>query len=127
MPTSSGGPDRSLFLWRSLGLVRLTRSTSTLRIRRNRNTVNRAVGVFLKRAGDTADPEFHAAPHVNGDIGPLNDDVGDCEAPAWLQNSECLGDHAVLLGGQIDHAIRDDHVDGAVRKRDVLDFAFEKL
>ena len=34
---------------------------------------------------------------------------------------------AVLVGGKIDHAVGDDHVDRVVGQRDVLDLALEEL
>jgi len=53
--------------------------------------------------------------------------VGDGEAPARLEDAEGLGEHAVLVGGEIDDAVRNDHVDRIVGQRNGLDLALEKL
>ena len=38
-----------------------------------------------------------------------------------------LADHAVLVGGEVDHAVGDDDVDARVREREFLDIALEEL
>ena len=85
-----------------------------------------AVVVLVERAGDAANPEHHALAdrvrHFAAD-----DDVGNGEAAAGLEHAERLAQDAVLVGGKIDDAVRDDHVDRIVGQRNVLDFAFEEL
>ena len=49
------------------------------------------------------------------------DHVGDGEAAAGLQHAERFAQHAVLVGGEVDDAVRDDHVDRVVGQRDALD------
>src|SRR5256885_5404855 len=43
------------------------------------------------------------------------------------QNPERFPEDTILIGRQIDNAIRDDDVDGIIRKRNILDFTFEKF
>ena len=54
-------------------------------------------------------------------------DVRDREAPARLEHAERLGQHAVLVGREVDHAVRDDDVDRVVGQRNVLDLALQEL
>ena len=51
--------------------------------------------------------------------------LGDKPA-ARFENPESLAQYLVLVRGQIDDTVRDDHVYGAVRKRDILDVALQK-
>ena len=74
------------------------------------------------------------APDVGAAFGPLRrrqmvlgDDIGDPQPPARGQHPEHLADHRRLVGGQVDHAVGDHHVDRAVRQRDVLDLALHEL
>ena len=55
------------------------------------------------------------------------DDVGDREATAGLEHAERLAEHRGLVGRQVDHAVREDDVDGAVGDRQVLDLAEPEL
>lgn len=57
----------------------------------------------------------------------LGQDVGDAQAASGSQDAEALGEHGALIAGQVDHAVGDDHVDGAVRQRDRLDVAVQEL
>ena len=82
--------------------------------------------VLLERAGDAADPQLHAAPHLGRHLA-ANHDVGDREAAAGLEHAEGFAQHAILVGREIDHAVGDDHVDGVVGQRDVLDLALQEL
>ena len=43
------------------------------------------------------------------------------------QQPVCFGEHGGLVGGQVDHAVGDDHVDGGVRQRDGLDGALDEF
>ena len=56
-----------------------------------------------------------------------HDHVGDGEAAARLQHAERLAQHAVLVGREVDDAVRDDDVDRVVGQRDVLDLALQEL
>ena len=47
--------------------------------------------------------------------------------PPGLSTRKASRKHAVLVGRQVDHAVRDDDVDGVVGQRNVLDLAFQKL
>jgi hypothetical protein len=46
------------------------------------------------------------------------DDVGDAEAPARFEDPVGLGEHGGLVGGQVDDAVGNDHIDGARRQWD---------
>ena len=56
-----------------------------------------------------------------------DDHVGHGQAPAGFEDPECLAQNGVLVRRQVDHAVRDDHVDGAVGQRNRLDRAFEEF
>ena len=56
-----------------------------------------------------------------------NHDIGNGKTAAGLQHAKRLAQDAVLVGGEVDDAVGDDDVDGVVRKRDILDLAFEEL
>src|SRR6266850_92896 len=85
-----------------------------------------AVFIFLERAGDAADPEFHALANGGGDF-TANNDVGDGEAAAGLEDAEGFAEHAVFIAGKIDDAVGDDDVHGVVRQRNVFDGTFQKF
>ena len=74
---------------------------------------------FFESAGDAAGPEFDVAADFGGDLA-ADDDVGDGEAAAGLEDAEGFGEDAVLVGGEVDDAVGDDDVDGVVGQRDVL-------
>jgi len=44
-----------------------------------------------------------------------------------FENAKRLREYTIFVGGEVDHAVADDHVHRAVRQRDVFDLAFEKL
>ena len=77
-------------------------------------------------AGDAADP---GAPlgTVGGREVVLGDHIGDADAAARLEHAEGLGEHGWLVGGEVDHAVRDDHVDRVGGQGDGLDLALEEL
>ena len=58
---------------------------------------------------------------------PARHDVGDGETAAGLQNAKGFAQNLVFIGGQIDDAVRDDHVDGVVGQWDALDLAFQEF
>ena len=86
----------------------------------------RAVVVLIERPGDAAGPEQHVSPNLLRNR-PTGHDIGDSEPAARLQNAERLAQHAILVGGQVDNAVGNDHVDRVVRQRDVFDLALEEL
>ena len=53
--------------------------------------------------------------------------VADAEPAAGPQHAEHLVDHSRLVGRQVDHAVRDDHVDARLGQRDVLDESLQEL
>src|SRR6266540_6034281 len=67
----------------------------------------RHILLFGERSGDAADPELDTLLDRRRDFA-LRHDVGDGEPPARLQDAERLAQHAVLVGGQVDDAIRND-------------------
>jgi hypothetical protein len=62
-------------------------------------------------AGDAADVVAAFGAVGLGEV-VLGDDVGDAEPPARLEDSVRLGEHRGFVGGQVDDAVGDDHVDG---------------
>ncbi len=77
---------------------------------------------FLQRAGDAPDPQLDAAANLRRHL-TADDDVGDGEAAARTQHAEPLGERAVLVPGQVDDTVRDDHVHGGLGQRDVFQLA----
>ena len=57
----------------------------------------------------------------------VGDDVADAEPAARAEHPERFGQHAGLVGGQVDHAVGDDDIDVPVGQRDVLDVAVQEL
>ena len=76
-------------------------------------------------AADAADPLFCLGPltWVDAFVGG---NVADAQSAAGAQNPERLGEDACLIGGQVDDAVGDDHVDLLVGQRDVLDMAVQE-
>ena len=87
---------------------------------------SRAIVAFLEGSGDAADPQLDAAPDGGRHLA-AHDDVRYGEPPAGLEHAKCLGEHAILVRRQVDHAVRDDHVHGVVGERDRLDLALQEL
>jgi DNA-binding transcriptional ArsR family regulator len=54
-------------------------------------------------------------------------DVRHDKSSAGLQNAEGFGHHPALVGSEIDHAVRDDQVNGVRWERNRLDVVLEKL
>src|SRR5439155_23089892 len=54
-------------------------------------------------------------------------DVSDADTSSGPQDTVHLGEHARLVDGEADHAVGNDHVDGARGQRNVLDVALEEL
>jgi len=57
----------------------------------------------------------------------LGHHVGDPDPASGPQHPEHLGEHRRLVGGQVDHAVRDDHVDRTVGQGHVLDEPLDEL
>src|SRR4051794_17375850 len=57
----------------------------------------------------------------------VRDHVGYGEASTGSEDPRRLGDHAPLVGRQVDDAIRDDDVDALVDERQLLDVALGEL
>ena len=53
--------------------------------------------------------------------------MGSHDSLVAPQQPVCFGEHGGLVGGQVDHAVGDDHVDGGVRQRDGLDGALDEF
>src|SRR2546422_4781489 len=79
--------------------------------------------LFLQGACDTPHPGLNAPAHLGRKL-PSHHDVRHREATSRLEHPERLAEHPALVGGEIDYAVRDDHVHRAVRQRDVLDLPF---
>src|SRR5512132_941159 len=84
-----------------------------------------AIVVFFECAGHAADPQEHALADLGRDLAP-GDDVRHRKAAAGLEHTKGLPQHAVLIGREIDHAVRDDDVYGIVRKWDIFDLTFQE-
>ena len=56
-----------------------------------------------------------------------DDDVGHGESTARFQDPERLVQHGIFIAGEVDHAVRDNHVHGIGRQRNRLDGAFEEF
>src|SRR5581483_5558995 len=85
-----------------------------------------AILVLLERTGDAADPQLDTPADLRRNVA-AHDDVGYREAPSRLQDAEGFAKNAALVGGEIDHAVRDDDVDGLIRKGNRFDLALEEL
>jgi len=81
---------------------------------------------FQKSSGNSAGPEVDALAGVLGDFG-ADDHVGELETPARAQDAVDLGEHSVLVGHEVDHAVGDDDVDGFVGEGQILDQAMVQL
>jgi hypothetical protein len=53
--------------------------------------------------------------------------TSDTANSARPQHAEGFAERAILVGGEIDDAVRNDHVDRIVRQRHMLDFPLEEL
>jgi hypothetical protein len=55
------------------------------------------------------------------------DDIRNGKAATRFQDAERFPQHAVFVARQVNDAVAYDDIDGGVRQRDMLDFAFEKF
>ena len=81
---------------------------------------------LFQRAGDAAHPQQHALAHPLIDFA-AHHHVGDGDAPTRLEHAKRLPQHPALVGGKIDHAVRNHHVHRVIGQGDILDLALEKL
>ena len=70
----------------------------------------RGVRCFQQRSGDSASPEVDVAPALGADR-VLDRHVGDLHPPAGREHPVELGEDRVLVGDQVDDAVRDDDVE----------------
>src|SRR5436309_3519876 len=84
------------------------------------------VVLLLQRAGHAPHPELHALAHGGGNLA-ADHHIRHSEPAAGLENAEGFVQHPTLVGGEVDDAVRDDHVHRCVRQRDVLDLPFQEL
>src|SRR4249920_3481577 len=91
-----------------------------------RTLQTRAALVERQRAGDASDEAPSLGPRRGREVIGRHD-VADPDPAARLEHATHLLEHRELVCGQVDHAVRDDHVDARVRQRDVLDVALEEL
>ncbi len=54
-------------------------------------------------------------------------DVRHADSPAGRQHALDLAEHGRLVCREVDHAVADDHVNGRLRQRHVLDHALQEL
>jgi hypothetical protein len=86
-----------------------------------------AIALFLERARDAPDPQLHAAAQLRRDITASDHHIRDRKPAAGLEHTERFREDAVLVGGEIDDAVRDDHVHRVVRQWNLFDLALEEL
>src|SRR5665647_3770864 len=77
-------------------------------------------------SGNAACPQCHKALKVLRQF-PLKDDVGDRKKSAVLEDTERFSQHDVLIGSEVDDAVRDDDIDRLIRERNIFDSAKEEL
>src|SRR5215472_5524773 len=85
-----------------------------------------AIFVFFERTSDAADPEFHAFANFGGQVA-ADQHIRYRQTSAGLKDAKRFGEDAVFVAGEIDDAVRNDHVDGVVGERDVFDRALEEF
>src|SRR2546423_7257104 len=71
------------------------------------------VELTLTRAGDAGRPEVRLADSLRADLA-IGDDVGERDAATRPQDARRFGEDRVLVGREVDHAVRDDGVEIAV-------------
>src|SRR5918997_558767 len=94
-----------------------------------RSGEQRLVLLLLQGPDHAPGPQPYRLKHLVGQIGlaPKEDHVGDSEAAPGLEDPIRLGDHPVLVGGEIYDAVAHHDVHVPVRQRHVLDLALEEL
>src|ERR1700690_3130938 len=85
-----------------------------------------AIFVISERPCHTPDPQKHALADFWRNCTSRHN-IGNRHAATRLQHTECLSQYAVFVCREVDHTIRDDHVDRVVRQRDMLDLALQEL
>src|SRR5262249_60875849 len=66
------------------------------------------------RAANSGRPDGNVIPRRSGNL-LVQDDVGDLQPTAGLQDPIGLSEHRHLVRGEIDHAVRDDEIDALIR------------
>src|ERR1019366_6979790 len=86
------------------------------------------VWVFVNNesSGNAACPQCHNALKVLREF-PLKDDVGDRKKSAVLEDAERFSQDDVLIGSEVDDAVRNDDIDRLIRERNIFDSAEEEL
>jgi hypothetical protein len=82
--------------------------------------------LFGQCSCDTPNPELHASANLSRQLAP-DHDVRNGKSTARLQHPEGLSDGLALIRGKVDHTVRDDDIDRAVRQRDRLDLTLQEL
>ena len=72
------------------------------------------------------DPQFHVPAHLARHLA-VHHHVRDREPSAWLEHAKGFAQRRVLVGRQVDDAVRDDDVHGVVGEWNRLDRALEEL
>src|SRR5207248_8973809 len=73
---------------------------------------------------DSTGPQVDVPFALFGD-GVLDGHIGQLDATARPEHAGDLGEHRVLVGDQVDHAVRDDHVEADAVEREVLGAALD--
>src|SRR5690348_6928088 len=84
-----------------------------------------AIGVFFESASDAPGPGFQVGAYLLREVAQKHH-VRDSKAPAGSQYTVRLAQHLPLIGGEVDHAVGDHHINRVLRQRDRLDNSFEK-
>src|SRR5262249_26342973 len=81
-----------------------------------------AILALLERTSYTPDPKLHAPADLGRHLA-AHHNIGHRKASARTEDAERFREDAVLVGGQIDDAVRDDDVHRVVRKGNGFDLA----
>src|SRR5579872_524091 len=94
--------------------------------RESRRAELRAKLRFLHRARNAADPQLHASPNIRG-YSPAHYHVGNRKTSARTQHAKGFAQHAPFVGGKIDHAVRNHHIHGIFRQRNIFHLSAQEL
>ncbi len=82
--------------------------------------------LFVQRPGHASGPQQQVLPDLFGDLAAC-DDIGHREAAARLEDAKRLPQDLVLVGREIDHTVRNDHVDCVIRQWNAFYLALQKI
>jgi len=82
--------------------------------------------VHIRGAGDASAMSGQVGRESGRQIGGA-DDIGDREASAGFEDAEGFAEHPGFIGREIDNAVGDDDVDGAVSDGEIFDLTEAKL